>query len=159
MDRPLGYGDPLQQFFPYSDFINPLAYPRPNVIVIDDGGLVFRHNTQKGAWPIAFGKTRQGTRMDRAENVKPRGPGRPVKLSGKFQDRLVVVASNGDIRREEVQVSRGTSWERTAMNLADELCTNSAIQGLLACRHLIVSFGTEGALRVDGTDNERRFRL
>ena len=65
-----------------------------------------------------------------------------------------------DIRREEVKVSKGISWERTALDLVRELHFNAAIRGLLQCKHLIVSFHSAGALLVmNAASKERSCRL
>ncbi len=161
MDRELGYGSPCSRVFPYAEHCNPKLSPDPELLLIDDGGLGFRHGIQKAAWPFCL--THENAGLPRWIVLKMSSPLAQGDLwrllSGRFRDRLIVVVSIGDIRKEEVQVSRGISWERTAIDLTEELCANPAVKGLLNCRHLIVSFGDEGALHVEITGQEKRFRL
>lgn len=67
------------------------------------------------------------------------------------RDRLVVVRA-GDLRGSQVQISRGSSWERTAQDLASELTNNPAVGGLAGCAHEVVLFGAAGAVVVSRQD-------
>ncbi|MBN2202559.1 ATP-binding protein, partial [bacterium] len=161
MDRELGYGNPCSRFFPYAEYCNSGLSPDPELVLIDDAGSGFRHGTQKAGWPKCL-TTENGHRPGWIvlKISSPLAQGDLWRhLSGRYRDRLTVIVSIGDIRREQVRVSRGISWERTALELGWELCANPAISGLLDCSHLIVSFGDEGALHVDLTGPGRRFRL
>ena len=51
-----------------------------------------------------------------------------------------------DLRSEQVQISRGLSWERTAQDLLWEIQHNPHVNRLAKCAYVIVSFGTAGAL-------------
>ena len=68
------------------------------------------------------------------------------EVSDKFKDRLIIVVSINDIRREEVGITKGLSWERTAQDLLLGLKFNPRMRNLTKCRHLIISFGSEGVL-------------
>jgi len=63
-----------------------------------------------------------------------------------------VVVKIDDLRRSQVQVSRGLSWERTAQDLAWELTHNPAVNGLSRCAHVVVSFGAAGAVVMSRPD-------
>ncbi len=119
----------------------------PDIILFDDGALGFRfritpHDLDqlirkhdawivlKTSYPLASGKLW-------------------YDLKGRFSDRLVVIVSIGDLRRQGVGVRPGLSWERTALELASELKNNAAVNDILKCRHLIIPFGSEGALWID----------
>jgi len=156
----LGYGCPAGAPFLFGDYVGTVS-KNPDVVAIDDGGLGFRQNSHKAAWPVAItGKANSKPRWVVLKMSSPVGQGDLWRhLSAGFRDNLVVIVSSADIRREEVRVSRGVSWERTALDLVEELCFNSEIRPLLNCRHLIVHFGSEGALHVDTTAKERRFLL
>jgi hypothetical protein len=160
MAQALGYGNPFDSPFSYMEYaLEPSI--SPNVVVIDDGGLGFRQNTQKKAWPNAILKKHASEpEWIVLKMSSPVGQGDLWRhLSTEFRDKLVVVISIGDIRREEVNVSSNISWERTAMDLAEELCFNSEIKSLLNCRHLIVHFGSEGALHIEDAVNGKAFHL
>jgi hypothetical protein len=156
----LGYGSRGNSSFFYKNFVEQPAGD-PSVVVIDDAGQGFRDYSQKDAWPQAISqgsaKTLEWVVLKMA---RPLGQGDLWRhLSTKFKDKLVMVVSIEDIRREAVRVSRGISWERTALDLVQELWYNPAIKSLLECRHLIVHFGTEGALHAENTGTETVFSL
>jgi hypothetical protein len=60
-------------------------------------------------------------------------------------DRLIVVVPVADLRRVDVRVSRGISWERTAEDLMRELTESAALASLRQARHVIVTLESEGA--------------
>lgn len=160
MSQALGYGCPGEAPFSYAEYANTCS-KNPAVVVVDDGGLGFRHRAQKAAWPAAITQeAHPGIEWVVLKMSSPLGQGDLWRhLSTGFKDKLIVVVSSCDIRKEEVRVSRGISWERTALDLVEELCFNSEIKPLLNCRHLIVHFGSEGALHVENTAKGRSFHL
>ncbi|HNW60961.1 MAG TPA: RyR domain-containing protein [bacterium] len=158
--EPLGYGSACSGTFSYAEHV--VEVPGiPKVVVIDDGGLGFRQAMQQAAWPGTLRKE-PASGLDWAvlKMSSPLGQGDLWRcLSKDFRQKLVVVVSISDIRKESVKVSKGISWERTVLDLAEELCGNAAVSGLLACRHLVVHFGMEGALHVDIKGENKSFEL
>jgi hypothetical protein len=63
--------------------------------------------------------------------------------------RLVIVVPARLLRRENVRLSVGLSWERTVEHLLTELEQNPVIQPLRMARHLIVTFEGDGAIWID----------
>lgn len=62
-------------------------------------------------------------------------------------DRLVVIVNADDLRKiNEVNISRSLSWERTAKDFVWHITNNPALQQLKECSHLIILFGTDGAI-------------
>ncbi|MBN2103746.1 hypothetical protein JW835_06875 [bacterium] len=161
MARTLGYGHLNTPFFPYSAYISNASNQASDILVINDSGLGFRHNTEVKAWPGML----QNRKKDSPEWIvlkmsKPLGQGDLWRLlSTEYKDRLITIVSIDDIREEEVKISRGISWERTALDLTRELLFNPAINQLLASKYLIVRLGTEGALLVKKDGNHKKFRL
>lgn len=70
-------------------------------------------------------------------------------------DRLIVIVSIKDLRKESVRVSRDISWERTAQDLVCEICHNPELSGLRAAGHLIVTFHGDGALWMERVGQRR----
>lgn len=70
-------------------------------------------------------------------------------------ERLVVIVPVEDLRRADSRVSQGISWERTAADLARELQTSPALDGLRKARHVVVTLHGEGALWMERTGDER----
>jgi RyR domain/ATPase family associated with various cellular activities (AAA) len=164
MTQPLGYGDLCKDQCKYQ--INRSGERRvdPRIVLIDDGALGFRSDINKSSWPLAI----TGEKEETPEWIilKMSGPVaqgdlfRKV-LDKKFKDRLIIVVSINDIRREEVGITKGLSWERTAQDLLLGLKFNPRMRNLKECRHLIISFGSEGVLWLnrqgDKTENNLVF--
>jgi hypothetical protein len=60
--------------------------------------------------------------------------------------RLIVVVPVSHLRRANVRISQGISWERTAEDLVRELTASPAFTSLRQARHVVVTLGNEGAL-------------
>lgn len=162
MVQPLGYGN-KEEGHPYSyqPNLSKQGVAGSDVIVLDDGALGFRFSTAKDAWLEAI---RKGT-ADAIDWVVLKMSS-PVaqgdlwrKLSKEFLEKLVVIISIGDIRNEEVMVTKGLSWERTAQDLLSELTFNARIRDLKKCRHLIINYRTEGALWMDNDKGRCEYHL
>lgn len=80
--------------------------------------------------------------------------------SPELLDRLLVIVSVNDLRRSDIRVSQGISWERTAEDLIRELKSSSSLEGLRRARHVVVTLHSEGAVWMERTaDNTNKFRL
>ena len=113
-------------------------------LVVLDAGL--GGNQPQDAWPQAI------TSPDSSPYIvlkmaRPVGEGDLWNhLISRHSDRLVAVVRANDLRITEAQVSRELSWEQSAQDLLRELTYNPEIKRLSRCAHLIVSFGTSGAM-------------
>ncbi|MFG0297958.1 MAG: RyR domain-containing protein [Maioricimonas sp. JB045] len=116
----------------------------PRVIVIDDAGLGYRSSLS--SWPDAVREPDSDCWI-LLKMASPVASG-PLwnHLIRRCPERLIPVLTIDDLRRTEVQVSRGLSWERTAQDVVWELAHNPCINELGLCAHTVVSFGTAGAL-------------
>lgn len=143
----------------------------PAVLVISDGGMGFRSRMNLTRWGMPVKDQRLVKLIGDASLSGGTGeqepPPLPVKepewivlkmsapvgqgdlwreLSQFHADRLVAVVSAGELRRADVRLGTGLSWEQTLEDLHRALLHNAEMQSLTKCRHLIVSFGSEGAL-------------
>ena len=144
----------------YGQLPNATALRSPyDVVVLDDAGLLFRLAPQQSCWP-AFLTSATATvpaisdRLPRWIVLKTTSPLAASDLwraLERYQDRLVVVLDVEDLRREEARITKGASWERTALDLVRELQDNPTLRPLLGCRHLVVRIGLEGAFVVTST--------
>ena len=125
------------------------ALPQPRILVLDDAGSLFRNQPQKDCWLLP-GKRQAPPDWILLKMSRPIAQGDLWHaLIEDFADRLVCVVSADELRRECVNISRGLSWERTVEEVRDGLLNNPALADLNRCRHLIVSFESDGALWVD----------
>ena len=147
VDELLGYGagDPLAD---NSLEITDDNKCTPDILVIDDAALGFRF--QKELWPACIKSS------DKKSTKKPEWivlkMSYPViqgdlwgHLSKFYADKLILVVSAEDLRRGEVLISRGSSWEKTVQDLVWEIESNPVLKALHSCAHLIVTFRSEGA--------------
>lgn len=141
----LGYGpkDETSKTSPWKP-ITPSA--EPQIVVIDDAGLTFRHAESKDSWPNFLKK---GNHL----------PWIVLKLSGEIgkgelwksltkdkADKLVVIIAADVLRAGSVKISRGMSWEATVEDLIPELQNNIRLSPLLEAAHIIVTFRFDGAI-------------
>ena len=145
---PLGFGSPT----PEHRAEQPGERARgltatPDIIVIDDQALGFRFWPAHGRWPFEDPKTAPPLVVLKMSAPLAQGDLWHL-LSKASPDRLVLLVSANDLRRERIRISKGVSWERTAEDAVDELRDNPAARDLLECRHLVIALD-DGALWID----------
>ncbi len=123
-----------------------------DLVVIDDAGLGFRDRPD--LWPAAIAGEIPGPWVLVKMSAPVAAGALWEHLLHWHRDRLVVVVRVEDLRRSQVQISRGLSWERTAQDLAWELTHNPDVRGLAECAHVVVLFGAAGAVVVSRQDPE-----
>lgn len=151
----LGYGSRVDTADPESGHpgISPIP-GRANIVLLDDAGLGYRF--KPGGWPDCL----KASNPDKPDWIllkmsHPLCQGDLwVHLREHFGDRLVLIASAGDLRRSEVMISQGRSWEQTVQDLLRELNNNAALSEMLKCRHLVVNFRSEGAVWIDNPSSD-----
>lgn len=128
--------------------------PETADVVVLDGGL--GANQPEEQWPRAI-KTPGVSPWIVLKMARPVGRG-PLwqHVISHHANRLVVVVRATDLRVTEAQISRELSWERTAQDLLWELTYNPEVKRLSQCAHLIVSFGTSGAMLLSNPEGGRR---
>ncbi len=125
---------------------------KADVVVLDDANLGFRDTPR--IWPQVL-KKKGGSPWIILKTARPVAQG-PLwdHLLARHSDKLIVVTTVDDLRRSEVQISQGLSWERTAQDVAWELTHNPRMNGMSRCFAAIVSFNTEGAVVISNQDND-----
>jgi hypothetical protein len=122
----------------------------PRIVVIDDGMLGFRKRTAEACWPEFLAKgpdEAPGVEWVVLKMASPLGHGDLWHtLAGKWKDKLILIVNAADLRRADVRLTRGLSWDQTAEDIVAELEEDSALRSLCACRHLVVTLASEGAV-------------
>jgi hypothetical protein len=117
--------------------------PTADVVVLDAG---LGGNQPKEDWPQAIMSADARPHVV-LKMARPVGDGALWDhLVAHHADRLVAVVRANDLRITEAEISRGLSWEQSAQDLLRELTYNPEVKRLTRCAHLIVSFGTSGAM-------------
>jgi hypothetical protein len=176
IERTNGFAGPtLEDGEPSLKILPPAATDAQpaDVVVLDDTGNRFRRSPEQ--WPVVITQPQAGHlplivhKLHRPLPTKPvpdeqasSGRGHPsplwVALTEHHAGRRMVVISVEDLRECEVPISRGLSWERTALDLVWHLLNVESFEPLRDCPHLIVRLGLDGALywrhtQTDGGDD------
>jgi hypothetical protein len=161
--KSLGYGATA---LPYpAKPVSNLNELNPRVVVIDDGMLGFRDRTASHCWPslIAGGpEAAPGVEWIVLKMASPLGNGDLWHaLTDKWKDRLILIVNAGDLRRADVRLARGLSWDQTAEDVLAELENHGPLRNLCGCRHLVVTLVSDGAvwLSKPGDPAQRRGQL
>jgi len=131
-----------------------------SLLVLDDTGNFFR--TSKDQWPAAIAQAPAGAAPivvhklhrplpapDKPETMGLEATCKPLlweTLARNFPRRRVVVVPIDDLRSDDVSISRGLSWERTALDLVWNLMNLPQWEELRTSPHLIVRLGLDGAV-------------
>ena len=138
--------------------------PEAQVVVIDDCGLGFRSKSASHCWPDFL----SGANADQLPAWILLRMSRPYayndlwkSLVAQYAERLVVVVTADDLRREGLRVTPGMSWERTIDDTLTELRNSRSARGLQSCRCLVVTFRGDAAIGLESrhTDVRRHFEL
>lgn len=122
----------------------------PVILVYDDGGNIFRNDEK--AWNDLLYENSEVRNIAQVilKTAYPLGHGNLFRILTKdFAKKLTIVTSINEIRKEDVLISKGVSWEQTALDLVSELKHNKSISNLLNCKRLIINFQSEGALYIE----------
>lgn len=170
IEPPLGYGHPDEAPpaagcpKPRSDAYIPPPEPpagRPDIVVIDDAGIGFRDPSRRSLWSFT-NKNGKKTGPDWVV-YKLTGPlgrnGLWDEVADRYGDKLVVIVPAEELRRRDVRLSRGLSWEATAEDLAAELRNDPKLKPILRARHLVVTFQSDGAFWHDNNPEGARSLL
>lgn len=114
------------------------------VVALNDGNNGFRD--LEPAWPSAVTSSTANPLV--IVNMKPPLAEGPLwqRLADAHLERTVVVVDADDLRELGANISRGLSWERTAVTFEEQIGASPSLRKLGACPHLLVWFGLEGAI-------------
>jgi hypothetical protein len=123
-----------------------IDYPRnPRVIVLSDGGMGFRNDRQ--CWGD-FNFSEANWIVLKTASPLAEGP-LWDELTSNHAGRLITLISAHELRKSSARLNAGLSWDETVESVLRELRPGGALERLTRCRHLVVTFESEGALWVD----------
>jgi hypothetical protein len=128
-----------------------------SVVVIEQSQHGF--DDQRAAWPKSLTEPTVSNSWLLLEWMRPRfNENTPfwtdVSAPKRFGGRIVVVLTAEDLRLSGLQISRSLSWERTVEDLYRALQDRWAAS-LHGCAHVVVSFGTSGAVLLSADSKDR----
>ncbi|MBI5605951.1 MAG: hypothetical protein HY879_21665 [Deltaproteobacteria bacterium] len=120
----------------------------PEIMVISEGGMGFRdcpENWQKERLTTARWIVLKTTSPVGVEELWDH-------LTINHRNKLIVIMSAHELRKSPARLHAGLSWEETIEGVLRELRPEGVLPNLVKCRHLIITFESEGALWIDLTD-------
>jgi hypothetical protein len=156
IDEFLGYGKLCDRKVNFNDYLNEFD-SGTDVLIIDDAGMDFPASSNMSIWTDLINNTGQA----KESNVQPliickkSGDlvstglfGELLKASAAKKINLMTVLSVNDIRKLDVKISSGLSWEQSASDLVSEFGANNTLNNLLKSTYIVVTFRSSGALVV-----------
>jgi hypothetical protein len=139
----LGFTGPYSEIFPK---LFPILKDDVNadMIILDDENNGF--HSKEEFWPLAIKSPEKSPIVI----YKINNPDSSTKLWNHIEKyhlkNTVVVINADDLRSKGVNISKGLSWERTALDFVWQMNNNPNLAFLAKCHHLIAPFGLEGAI-------------
>lgn len=130
-----------------------------DIVILDDEDNGFHSNEEY--WPLALKSPGKSPLVI----YKINNPDSSTQLWNHIEEHhlqnTVVVINADDLRSKGVNISKGLSWERTALDFVWQMNNNPNLAFLTKCRHLIAPLGLEGAIyyRNDGTPDSYLYFL
>jgi RyR domain. len=139
-------------------FGEPKLFPLKNddenadMVVIDDENNGFNSNEE--FWPLALKSQEKSpivlykTNRFNCESLLWK------HIEAYHIENTVVVINGNDLRSKGINISRGLSWEKTALDFVWQMSNNPKLASLAKARHLIVPLGLEGAIYYNNHDGK-----
>lgn len=141
----------------------PMLFPIQNddanadLVIIDDENNGFNANEE--FWPLAIKLNQQSPIVLYKTNSATFSSPLWHHIVKNHIENTVVVINGDDFRSQGVNISRGLSWEKTALDFVWQINNNPSLHFLSNCRHLIIPFGLEGAIYYKKTGETAQSRL
>ncbi len=149
----MGYGHRPQHFGTPQKKADVWDNKNCDIVVFDDAAMSYRFNSKN--WPSFIFENTHSPELIISKMSFPTTKGDlwTYLRDNNFTENMIIIVSADDLRRGEVKISQGISWERTIQDVLVEIKSNAALKDLKLCRHLIITFGSEGALWIQPQDS------
>jgi hypothetical protein len=156
IDEFLGFGKLSNRKVNFNDYLNKWD-SKPDVLIIDDAGMDFSASANMGILTDLINNTvavkeSNGQPLIICKKSGDLGStglfGELLKASAAMKINLMTVLSVNDIRKLDVKISSGLSWEQSASDLVSEFGNNNTLNNLLKSTYIVVTFRSSGALVV-----------
>ena len=162
-----GFGDLVKEATNLTDYVIP-EDKEADILIIDDANMDFASGINKSIWNSVIGTFIKicESRPDSLLIYKKSGLfdkgmlfDEILKASDKSQLNVLTLISISDIRKHDVKVSSGISWEQSAIDLVYELNNNEVLSQLLKCKYLVITFQSSGALFIVNNGGKNEYTL
>lgn len=125
-------------------------------LIIDDAGIEYREAEE--VWkPLLEGNKYKHIILKMSHPV---ARGSVFKeLIKNHKDNLTIITSASELRKGNIKISKGVSWEQSMSDLVIGLEKNQEFKLLKQCKTLIVTFSTEGAFYLTTHKGEKKSRM
>lgn len=115
-----------------------------DMVILDDEDNGF--NMHEEFWPLALKYAKKPPLIIYKTNNPSNSSNLWKHLEESHLQNTIIVIKGDDLRSKGVNISKGLSWERTALDFVWQINNNPDLAFLAKCRHLIIPFGLEGAI-------------
>ncbi|WP_455539724.1 RyR domain-containing protein [Terrisporobacter sp.] len=128
----------------------PRVFPLSNdnkdakIVVLDDNNNGF--NSNEDVWPLAIkGSNKTPTILYKTNKIDFNNK-LWIHIEKNHLKNTIVIINAEDLRAKGVKISKGLSWERTALDFVWQMKNNPRLKHLSKCTNLIIPFGLEGVI-------------
>lgn len=151
LSQNMGYGDLASNELDDSIFKTSEEYSRidskTKILVLDDAGFDFRLKVNEDNWNLNDGLDWIIVKLSR-----PFASGDLwAKLISDYSEKMIVIISANEIRKEDIRISERTSWEQIVEDTKVALLHHHKAKELMKAKHLIVTYNNDGALLIENT--------
>ncbi len=150
-----GYDVPTTASIPSIGDKFPGFASEQDIVVMDDAGNGFRHHEELGTRIADFLAAGGNLILKLSRPIRTAHYlsclSTLVKTSESSSNRglLIIIVDIRDLRAEGLDVSRGLSWERTAVDITGNLLADSRFDSLMCADYIVARADLEGALICD----------
>ena len=127
-----------------------------DLVIIDDNNDGF--NAREEFWPLAIKSPEKSPLIIYKTNTPTRPRAIWRQIAKQHLPNTIVIIYGDDLRAKGVNISKGLSWEKTALEFVWQINNNPALAYLAKARHLVIPLELEGAIyyQNDGEAAESR---
>ncbi|WP_455538199.1 RyR domain-containing protein [Terrisporobacter sp.] len=114
------------------------------IVVLDDNNNGF--NSNEDVWPLAIKESDKTPTILYKTNKIDFNNKLWMHIEKKHLKNTVVIINAEDLRAKGVNISKGLSWEKTALDFVWQMKNNPRLKHLSECTNLIIPFGLEGVI-------------
>ena len=114
------------------------------IVVLDDNNNGF--NSNEDVWPLAIKSANKTPIILYKTNKIDFNNKLWIHIEKNHLKNTIVIINADDLRAKGVNISKGLSWEKTALDFVWQMKNNPKLKYLSNCTNLIIPFGLEGVI-------------
>lgn len=114
------------------------------IVILDDSNNGF--NSNEDVWPLAIKNSNKTPTILYKTNKIDFNNKLWMHIEKNHLKNTIVIINAEDLRAKGVNISKGLSWEKTALDFVWQMKNNPKLKYLSNCTNLIIPFGLEGVI-------------